>query len=304
MPDLVFAVPGSLDTPTGGYVYDKRVIAEARAAGVDVAVLDLGEGFPKPADATRAAATAALASIPAGVPVVVDGLALGVLPGAASTLARTNPLIALVHHPLALETGLAPQEKTIFQASEQVALSFAKAVIVTSAPTADTLVADFGVARETITIAEPGTEPAKAFSIGSGDDVIQLVSVGAISKRKGYIALVTALAMIDEHKWRLTIVGDRTRDPEGYGMAMAEAVAHGLPVVGTAVGAVPSFVSKESGLLVEPGDIPGLANALRAIVTDHAMREGMAAMARDRAKTLPRWADTAAAIVAVARRST
>ena len=31
--DFVFAVPGDLDTPTGGYAYDKRMIAELRELG-------------------------------------------------------------------------------------------------------------------------------------------------------------------------------------------------------------------------------------------------------------------------------
>ena len=57
---VVFAVPGSLDTPTGGYVYDRRIIAELRELGWDVDVLNIGEGFPWPNDATRSAARSAL----------------------------------------------------------------------------------------------------------------------------------------------------------------------------------------------------------------------------------------------------
>ena len=46
-----FAVPGSLDTPTGGYAYDKRIIAELERLGWQIALIDLGEGFPWPSDA-------------------------------------------------------------------------------------------------------------------------------------------------------------------------------------------------------------------------------------------------------------
>ena len=46
--DFVFAVPGDLDTPTGGYAYDKRMIAELRELGWRPQVLNLGEGFPHP----------------------------------------------------------------------------------------------------------------------------------------------------------------------------------------------------------------------------------------------------------------
>ena len=43
MKPLAFAVPGDLDTPTGGYAYDKRMIAELKALGWDIEVIDLGK---------------------------------------------------------------------------------------------------------------------------------------------------------------------------------------------------------------------------------------------------------------------
>ena len=57
---VVFAVPGSLDTPTGGYAYDRRIMAELRHLGWEVDYLNIGEGFPAPDEATRAAARSLL----------------------------------------------------------------------------------------------------------------------------------------------------------------------------------------------------------------------------------------------------
>jgi len=81
---------------------------------------------------------------------------------------------------------------------------------------------------------------------------------------------------------------------EGYGIAFAEALAHGLPVLGCAVGPVPALVGPEASLLVPPNDVPALAAALARLMDDPALRARMAAAASSRAATLPTWDDCAA----------
>ena len=93
--DFVFAIPGDLDTPTGGYAYDRRMIAELRELGWRPEVLGLGDGFPRPNALTKAAAKAHLSDIPKGRPIVIDGLAFGVMPEAARALRETHPLVGL-----------------------------------------------------------------------------------------------------------------------------------------------------------------------------------------------------------------
>ena len=96
------------------------MIAELERLGWQIDVVDLGEGFPWPSDAThRTAAQARLAAIPDGRMVVIDGLAFGVLPEAAAQLRARHPLVALVHHPLALESGLSAGSKPISCARER-----------------------------------------------------------------------------------------------------------------------------------------------------------------------------------------
>src|SRR5215831_18116169 len=99
MKHIVFVVPGDLATPTGGYAYDRRMVAELTQLGWDVQVADIGGGFPRPGAAMLAAARERLLAVPTGTPIVVDGLAFGVLPQLAAELKRDHPLIALVHHP-------------------------------------------------------------------------------------------------------------------------------------------------------------------------------------------------------------
>jgi glycosyltransferase involved in cell wall biosynthesis len=327
-------VPGDLATPTGGYAYDRRMIEELERLGWQIDVIDLGEGFPWPSNETRARAWLRLSDVPPGRTIVIDGLAFGVLPEAVLQLRVENPLIALVHHPLALETGLSIQQANILRTCERAALGAARLIIANSAETARHLTRDYGVIADRIVIACPGTDPAPPAQ-GSSDGIVRLLSVGAIVPRKGFDVLIAALATLSELPFHLTIAGDRSRDPqctakldadivhlkladrvtvlgavsaeriaelyacadlfvlasrfEGYGMAFSEAIAHGLPVIGTTAGAIPETVPAGAGLLVPPDDIAAFAAALRRVIGDPDERRRMAAAARKAALSLPTW---------------
>jgi glycosyltransferase involved in cell wall biosynthesis len=82
---------------------------------------------------------------------------------------------------------------------------------------------------------------------------------------------------------------------EGYGMVLAEAVAAGLPIVATRVGAVPEVVREgREAELVAPGDPGALARALERLLSDPAERCRRAGLARERAASLPRWQESCA----------
>jgi glycosyltransferase involved in cell wall biosynthesis len=80
---------------------------------------------------------------------------------------------------------------------------------------------------------------------------------------------------------------------EGYGMALADAIAHGLPVVSTTAGAIPDTIPAGAGLLVPPNDVAALAQALRRLISDRAERRRLAINARAAAAQLPTWQDSA-----------
>ena len=335
---VAFAVPGDLTAPTGGYGYDRRMIAGLQALGWQVDVISLGEGFPKPTPETKAAARDKLAAAAQGVPIIVDGLAFGVLPEAARELRDKVSLLALVHHPLALESGLSPDDAEAFRKSEREALAAAHAVVVTSPSTGTLLADDYDVPPELITVAIPGTDRGETAK-GSSDGIVRMLAVGSVVPRKGYDVLIAALAPLASLSWRLTIVGDRSRDEaaaeqldtgilqnrladkvdilgalpadrlaalyagadlfvlasrfEGYGMAFAEALAHGLPVVGTTAGAIPDTVPPNAGVLVEPNDVTALTRTLRMLIENPKERQWFAAGAREAGAALPRWEDQA-----------
>jgi glycosyltransferase involved in cell wall biosynthesis len=337
---IAFGVPGDLATATGGYVYDRRIITELRQLGWLVSALNLGEGYPWPSQATRAVAQAQLESVPDNDPIIIDGLAFGVLPDVAFKLRERHPLVALVHLPLALEVGLSALQTALLRESERAALQSAARVIVTSNTTARHLVAHYGVISELIVVAPPGVDRAP-IARGSSNSVVQLLSIGAVVPGKGFDLLVRALATLSELPWRLWIVGDRTRDMrtvaalddaiarfglaerikmfgsvgrrrleeffdradlfvlasryESYGMAYTEAIAHGLPIVGTTAGAIPETIPAGAGLLVPPDDQDALASALRCLIEGPEKRLKIAAGARRAICQLPNWVDAARA---------
>lgn len=73
---------------------------------------------------------------------------------------------------------------------------------------------------------------------------------------------------------------------EAYGIALAEAMAAGTPVVSTELGTGTSFVNRdgETGLVVPPGDAEALAAALARLLGDAPLRREMGARARRRAR--------------------
>jgi glycosyltransferase involved in cell wall biosynthesis len=211
MPSLVVIVPGDLEALTGGYGYDRRIIAGLRDRGWTVAVEILDSSFPQPTAAAREWAACVLGDIPDDTTVLVDGLAFGALASEAEHERARLRMVALVHHPLAAETGLDRRTAALLEASERRALATTRLVIVTSRATA-TALERYGVTANRIVSVEPGTDPAP-LARGSDGVTVQLLCVASIIPRKGHETLVGALATLRDRPWHLTCVGNLERDP-------------------------------------------------------------------------------------------
>lgn len=342
MREAALVFPGVLTTRTGGYIYDRHAFAGLRRRGWQVREVSLPASFPFPDSVALAAADDALTSLPAGLTTVIDGLAFGAMPELAARHRERLDLVALVHHPLHLETGLPPDAARHLRQSERQALASARRVIVTSRLTAEAVTAELGVEPRRISVAPPGVDPAPV-AVGGGP-VPLLLSVGTVTPRKGHALLAEAMTHLRELPWKLVIVGSLERDPattrallalvrerdlggritltgeleggsleaafaqadvlvsasyyEGYGMAIAEALARGLPVVATAGGATAETVPADAGLLVPPGDAGALAYALRRVLSEPELRRRLREGALRARARLPGWDDTAALIEA------
>lgn len=336
MPEVLFAIPGDLATPTGGYRYDRRVMDELKQFGWKATLLALPGDFPSPSAASLRETERLLDATPDDALILFDGLAYGALP---SELLDNVPrrYVALVHHPLALETGLTAARVTEFMTMEREALARAMRVVATSQTTADLLARDFGVPKDRISVAEPGTEPATRARGNIG--LARLLGVGAVTRRKGFDTLADALGLIREIEWECHIVGSLDRDGdaatqlknqiarlnleerikllgsitdeqlaaeydhatlfvlpshfEGYGMAFAEAIARGLPIVACLGGAVMKTVPPDAAVFIPAGDANALAEKLRWLLSNPSEIKKRADEAWYRAEKLPRWRDTA-----------
>jgi glycosyltransferase involved in cell wall biosynthesis len=336
---LYLLLPGSLEALTGGTRYDKRIVQALRAQGRAVFVRSLDTRFPRPSPPALAEADAVLAGLPAGALTVVDGLAFGAMPGIAARHAARLRLVALVHHPLALETGLDLAEAERLRVMEAQALRHAWRVVATSVHTAQ-LLADYGVSSARLRVVEPGTDPAPPAvgSTGTGGE-LRLICVGSVTPRKGHGLLVEALGGLTHLDWRLDCVGSLERDRdlvaalrariaalgldervrllgelgaadlagcyrradlfvlaslfEGYGMAYAEALARGLPVLGTTGGAIADTVPADAGILVAPGRVDELRGALERLLSDAELRRRLADGAVRARRRLPDWSTAA-----------
>lgn len=341
MADVCFVIPGEIDSPTGGYGYDRRLMTLLPSFGVRVRHVKLPGSFPAPGTDDLKATLQTLVSTPPGATLLIDGLAFGAMP-AAMIEKIGRRIIALVHHPLALESGLSDDRRKELEASERAALALAEKVIVTSPATGRILEADYNVPGERITVAVPGTDPALR-STGTGTP-LQLLCVGAVMPRKGYDVLVAALKPLAHLEWRLNIVGALDRDAaavedlreriqvaqlanritlsgvvvpatldrfyentdlfvmpsrfEGYGMALAEAMARGLPIICTTGGAAGETVPDRAALKVPPDDVAALTGALETALSDRRLRTRLADASWEHGRTLPTWNETARRVAA------
>lgn len=69
---------------------------------------------------------------------------------------------------------------------------------------------------------------------------------------------------------------------EGTPNSIIEAMAHGRPIIATAVGGIPDMIDESCGLLVPPGDVDALAEAMLKLARNPALRQRMGAAARQR----------------------
>lgn len=219
---IAFVAPAPFSALSGGYIYDRRIVAGLRERGHDVHVIELPGRHPFPDDAALAGARAALADTPPETCLVIDGLGLPAFATLADDLAQRRA-VGLIHHPTALETGFTEEERNRLKAQERGIMPTLPRLVAVSASTSERLTQEFGCDPSRIGIVEPGTDPAQR-AAGSASESCAILAVGTLIPRKGHDVLLRALARLTDLDWTLTIVGGADRDPvHAHGLnALAE----------------------------------------------------------------------------------
>jgi len=333
-----FIIPGDINLPTGGYRYDKRIIREWEKIGIHCNLISLKGDFPFPTSAAIDDAVAKIAELPQADICVVDGLAGGAMPQFMQQLSTSSPVVALVHHPLYLESGLDVSDSAHLKQKEQDGLAHVCGVVTTSPTTSRTVKDFFEIDPGKITTVVPGVARGK-LAKPHIDGPIQILCIGSLIERKGHRYLIDALKELIRYDWtldcfgmqdeasclfkeinqmieahqlsnRITLhgnVSDRQIEEaystahlfvlpslfEGYGMAYAEAIVRGLPVIGTTAGAIPETVPEACGILVEPENTEELREALEKLLIDKDLLEKYRIGAVTTAEDFPTWESSA-----------
>jgi len=247
----------------------------------------------------------------------------------AGIMRRVPSVISLDATPLQYDAlgafyGHAPSANARIEAVKkrlnQRAFGAARHLVAWSQWAKDSLVADYGVPAEKVTVIPPGIDTDRWHfdrAIKSADEPVNLLFVGGDFARKGGETLLAAFAGLPPSLSAHLHIVTRT---EGVGnnlprvtvhrriapnsdallglfaaadlfvfptrgdclpLAIMEALAAGLPVITTAVGALPEAVTHgETGWVVPPDDPSALAEALAALTQNSEMRGRLAAQAR------------------------
>ncbi|WP_431948680.1 glycosyltransferase family 4 protein [Actinacidiphila sp. bgisy167] len=208
-------LPGDVDdatTPSGGNVYDRRLSQSLAAAGRPLRELAVRGAWPYPDSASRQALARALAAVPDGAAVLLDGLVACGVPEVVVPHTHRLRTAVLVHLPLADETGLDPAAARALDALERRTLRAAAAVVTTSPWAARRIAERHALPAGRVHTVVPCTDPAP---LASGTDGgTRLLCVASLTPRKGHDVLAEALAAVADRPWTCRCVGPYGRSGE------------------------------------------------------------------------------------------
>jgi glycosyltransferase involved in cell wall biosynthesis len=344
---------GSLETLTGGYLYDRIVVEGLERQGHEVEVISLASGsylrrlgHGLTSDFCRRLLAGRFDIL------LQDELCHPSLFLVNQRLRRLHgpPLIAIVHHLMCRE----PRpwwQNWLLTLVERRYLASVDGFIFNSKTTGKAVTALVGEHSPHVVAYPAGDRCGNPLSVDSisqrarQSGPLQLLFLGIVIPRKGLLPLLSALAGVDRELWRLTVVGSLDIDPahaaavreqadrlgladsvqllgpcsgdrlveimsasqlfcmpyayEGFGIALLEAMAFGLPAIGSRDGAAGETICHGSnGFLLAADDLAGLASLVVQLQQDREALLRLSLAARLTYVGRPGWQDCVAAITA------
>lgn len=204
---FTFVIPSGLPGPSGGNVYNDSIISALETQGIAVRVEKVAGAWPSPASAHRTA----LAEILVEPDVyLIDGIIALAAPEVISRARRRGSTVHVLVHSLLSDTAL---DQDTARASEHavgqdLVLQMANSVICTS-DWSRTRISDRAAATR-LHVVTPGCDTASA---ATQSEPPQLLMLGAITRVKNQLALLSALTHVTSLPWQAQFVGSHASDP-------------------------------------------------------------------------------------------
>jgi len=326
MTEIAFVVPGQLDQLTGGYLFDRHLVDGLRARGRVVRVIELASAHRTAGARLAALADGAAAAVDGlalaefGQLVAAEMPRLRLVAFVHHPLAEETGLAPTEAKRIAaIEASLLPRFRGVLCPSPTTAVA-----LETYGVSPDRIaIVPPGTERPSRPMRRRRSRVRALLCVASliprkGHHVLieglarirdldwRLLCVGSLQRDPATTRAVRRMISAFGLGGRIALAGEwaprsvarayRNSDVfvlpsyhEGYGMAYAEAMAHGLPVIATIAGAIPETVPPAAGLLVPPGKPAELARALRRLIAEPAFAARLAAGSRAAGGRIRTW---------------
>ena len=243
------------DDPTGGNVYNRALVAELRALGVNVQLHRLAGPWPEGDASSHMKLARALRAEPA---CLVDGIVgCGSPEVVAAAVDSGHSVTVVVHLPISDEVGLEPTQRQRYAALEAKTVHSASGVLCSSRWSAAELSRRYG--RSDVGVATPGVTPAPVARGSQDSGPPRILSVASLTPTKDQLTLVHALAQLTDLPWTADLIGSDQANP-GYAARLRDEIAAAglgdrISVPGTLGGSVLDQKWDAADLLVLPSRI-------------------------------------------------
>lgn len=334
--------------PSGGNAYDRRLITGLTELGWTVQEWPVAGDWPEPDEVADSALSAAIAAIPDDSVVLVDGLIASASPEVLVPASTRLRLVVLMHMPLGAAPGdegrrarTAEREALVAALAVVTTSAWARTWLLAHYSLAgDVVVAEPGVDPAPVsrgTASSSGLLCVAAVIPNKGHDVLidalatltdldwSCVFVGSLERDPTWVMQLQSQVNAAGLDSRVRFAGAHQAEQlaadfagadvlvhptraETYGMVVTEALAHGLPVIASAVGGLPRTLGRASdghrpGLLVRPDNPDALAAAVRCWLASADLRARLRSRALERRETLTSWQQTSATVSSVLSRA-